>query len=185
MLEINEDGTFDASAAAPTPAKTAAAPNPPPRVVKDLPKLDQEGAAKLSGAPLSEDEEATKAAEEAEDKTPAPIGNGGTVEGKYSWTQTLSDLQVNVPLPPGTKAKMMDVKYTNTKISVGIKGQPPIFAGDLHKRVIVDDSFWTVEDNDLVFTLQKDDKMNWWKCVVVGDPEINTQKVKPQLLQMQ
>lgn len=52
--------------------------------------------------------------------------------------------------------------------------------GVFHKRIIVDDSLWTLEDNELVFTLQKDNKMEWWKCVLVGDPEINTQKVQPE-----
>lgn len=55
-----------------------------------------------------------------------------------------------------------------------------IIDGTFHKRIIVDDSFWTLEDNDLVFNLQKDNKMEWWKCVLVGDPEINTQKVQPE-----
>ena len=22
--------------------------------------------------------------------------------------------------------------------------------------------------------------MHWWKCIIVGDPEINTQKVEPE-----
>ena len=28
--------------------------------------------------------------------------------------------------------------------------------------------------------LQKEDKQMWWKNVIVGDPEINTQKVQPE-----
>jgi hypothetical protein len=61
---------------------------------------------------------------------------------------------------------------------VGLKGQPPIVSGDFHKRIIVDDSVWTLEDGSTVaLSLQKDNKMEWWKCVLVGDPEINTQKV--------
>jgi murein L,D-transpeptidase YafK len=64
---------------------------------------------------------------------------------------------------------------------VGLKGQEPIVDAPLHKRVIVDDSFWTLEDNrDVAINLQKDNKMEWWKCVVEGDPEINTSKVQPE-----
>jgi hypothetical protein len=29
----------------------------------------------------------------------------------------------------------------------------------------------------LVLNLQKDNKMEWWKCAILGDAEINTQKV--------
>ena len=68
----------------------------------------------------------------------------------------------------------------NTYIQVGVKGEPPKVNGELHKRVIVDDSFWTLEDGDVVVSLQKENKMEWWKCVIVGDPEINTQKVQPE-----
>jgi murein L,D-transpeptidase YafK len=28
--------------------------------------------------------------------------------------------------------------------------------------------------------LTKHDQMDWWKCLVKGDPEINTQKVEPE-----
>ena len=33
-------------------------------------------------------------------------------------------------------------------LKVGVKGMVPIIDGDFHKRVIVDDSFWTLEDGE-------------------------------------
>lgn len=106
-------------------------------------------------------------------------GNGGRTD-KYVWIQTLSELTVNIPVPAGTKTKMLDIEISNKRLRVGIKGQPPLINGELHKRVVVDDSFWTLEDSDVVLNLQKDNKMEWWKCVIVGDAEINTQKVQPE-----
>jgi hypothetical protein len=107
------------------------------------------------------------------------LGNGGTTD-KYVWTQTLGDLIVNIGLPAGTKAKQLDVVIRNGSLKAGIKGQAPIVDGELHKRVVVEDSFWTVEDGVLVITLQKDNKMEWWKTVMVGDVEIDTKKVRPE-----
>lgn len=107
------------------------------------------------------------------------MGNGGKTD-RYVWTQQLAELMVNVPVPAGTKTKMLDIEFTNRRLRVGIKGQPPIINGEFHKRIIVDDSFWTLEDNEVVFNIQKENKMEWWKCVIVGDPEINTQKVQPE-----
>lgn len=61
-----------------------------------------------------------------------------------------------------------------------MKGQKPFIDGDFHKKIIVDDSFWTLEDSDVVINIQKENKMEWWKCVITGDPEINTRKVQPE-----
>lgn len=72
------------------------------------------------------------------------------------------------------------MEITNKRIKVGLKGAEPIVNGELHKRVIVDDSLWTLEDNEVVLNLQKENKMEWWKCVIAGDPEINTRKVQPE-----
>ena len=44
----------------------------------------------------------------------------------------------------------------------------PLLRGDLHARVVVEECVWTLEDGDLVLTLQKDNKMVWWKCVLQG-----------------
>ena len=87
---------------------------------------------------------------------------------------------INIPLPPNTKSKMLSVDIQNTKLKVAIKGGDTLVDGTFHKRVVLDDSIWTLEDGDLVITLSKDNKMEWWKCVCVGDPEINTQKVQPE-----
>lgn len=76
---------------------------------------------------------------------------------------------------------MIDVEIKNKHLRVGLKGQEPIVDGPLPKRVIVDDSFWTLEDNrDIAINLQKDNKMEWWKCLMEGDAEIDTSKVQPE-----
>jgi len=115
-----------------------------------------------------------------EDETPPPPGNGGRTDS-YVWTQTLSDLVVTVPVPLGTKTRQLAVDITNKRLKVGMKGQPPIIDGELHKRVIVDDCFWTLEDGrEVSISLQKDNKMEWWKCVIAGHTEIDTSKVQPE-----
>jgi murein L,D-transpeptidase YafK len=77
---------------------------------------------------------------------------------------------------------MLNVEYTNKRLKVALKGQPPIVDGEFHKKVIVDDSLWTFDtkENEINLSLQKENQMEWWKCVLVGDPEINTQKVQPE-----
>jgi hypothetical protein len=54
-------------------------------------------------------------------------------------------------------------------------------SGKFHKKILLDDSFWTLEDNkEVVFTLMKGNEMEWWKCVIEGEPEIDTTKVNPE-----
>merc|ERR1719191_220639 len=95
-----------------------------------------------------------------DDKEPPPPGNGMVLDN-YSWTQQLSDLQVTVPVPPGTKSRMLNVDIRKNKLTVGLKGQPPLMDGELHKTVIVEDCMWTLEDSkEISISLQKEDKMN-------------------------
>lgn len=129
--------------------------------------------------------------EDKDDKEPPPVGNGGTVDGKYVWTQTLSELSVIVPLPNNTRGKDLNVVIGKNTLKVGLKtagatkGEGPIVDNKLYKTIIVDDSFWTIEDgNRLVLTLTKSNQMEWWECVCHGDSTINLQKVQPENSQL-
>ncbi|XP_045792717.1 protein BOBBER 1-like [Trifolium pratense] len=107
-------------------------------------------------------------------------GNGMDLE-KYSWTQTLQELNVNVPVPHGTKSRFLTCEIKKNHLTVGLKGQPPIIDGELYKSIKPDECYWSIEDQSVVsILLTKHDQMDWWKCLVKGDPEINTQKVEPQ-----
>lgn len=176
VVEMGTDGGFDVSSAdaAPAPAKEtktagspAAAPTPKP-------------------AESTKKEEETKKDEKKEDEEKAPLGNGGTVEGKYVWTQVLSELAVTVPLPDNTRGRDLNVTISKKHLKVGLKqpaGAPTKWLVDdgLTKTIVMDDSFWTVEDgNRLVINLQKSNDMEWWDSVCVGDPKINVQKIQPE-----
>jgi hypothetical protein len=73
----------------------------------------------------------------------------------------------------------MSKKY----LKVGLRSQPGRFIADapLIKPIIVDDSFWTVEDgNRLVINLQKLNQMEWWDSVCENDPKINVRAIQPE-----
>jgi hypothetical protein len=68
---------------------------------------------------------------------------------------------------------------------VGIKGQPDrIIEGEFPKKIKTDDSLWSLESDGVKRTLQlnlsKANQMEWWDCVIVGDPKIDTQKIEPE-----
>ncbi|WCJ36836.1 Nuclear migration protein nudC [Euphorbia peplus] len=107
-------------------------------------------------------------------------GNGLDLE-KYSWTQTLEEVSVIIPVPSGTKSRFVVCDIKKNHLKVGLKGQPPIIEGELHKPIKADDCYWSIEDgNTISVLLTKHDQMEWWRCLVKGDPEIDTQKVEPE-----
>jgi len=107
-------------------------------------------------------------------------GNGADLE-KYSWIQTLTEVVVTIPLPPGTKKGSIVCDIKKNRLKAGLKGQPNVLDGELFALIKTDESLWSIEDKILLtITLTKQNKMEWWKSVTKGEPEINTQKVEPE-----
>jgi len=107
-----------------------------------------------------------------------PVGNGGVTD-RYYWTQTLHEVTVYVAVPPGTKAKDVLFKVTPKTIKLCLKSNSDcVFAnGTLGGTTKHHEAMWTLEDREvIVLTLEKVVD-TWWKCIVVGDPEIDTTKV--------
>ena len=151
--------------------KAANAPPAPPVVTEDMAKKIED---------ISSGDGKDKGDESDDDKEPPPPGNGGIMPWGV-WTQQLADLELKIPMAPGTKAKQLVVDIRKSSIKVGLKGAAPVLEGEMHKKVIVDDCFWTLEDKTTVsLTLSKKNQMEWWTRVCDGDPEVDTKKVTPE-----
>jgi hypothetical protein len=99
------------------------------------------------------------------------------------WTQTLSEVNVNFPVPDNTRGRDLNITIAKKHLKVGLRSEPGTWIVDapLCKPIIVDDSFWTVEDgNRLALNLQKSNQMEWWDCVCQGDPKIDVRAVRPE-----
>ena len=59
-----------------------------------------------------------------------PTPSRGAVYGHYAWGQSLSECSVSVPVPPGTRAKQLDVRISRDKLSVGVEGAGPDRGGE-------------------------------------------------------
>jgi hypothetical protein len=118
----------------------------------------------------SEDDRAARK-KEAEEQSSLP----------YTWKQTLTEVTMNVPVPQGTRAKDAAVSLKRKTISIGLKGQEAIVAGDLAKDINVDESTWTIEDqNNVLVVLEKANGQEWWSNVVRHHPPIDTTKIQPE-----
>lgn len=178
--------------------KAAPKPSPPEKSEADVIEMGNDGDFDISKSKKtkepteSEDKQASTSDAKSEDNTgppddeergPAPTGNGGTVEGKYTWTQLLSEVNVTIPVPENTRGRDLNVVISKKRLRVALRSlsEEPIVDAPLTKAVIVDDSFWTVEDgNRLVINLQKLNQMEWWDCVCEGDPKIKVQDINPE-----
>ncbi|KAL6972085.1 hypothetical protein U1Q18_031768 [Sarracenia purpurea var. burkii] len=111
----------------------------------------------------------------------APNKGNGLDLDKYSWVQTLQEVTINIPVSPGTKSRFISCEIKKNHLKVGLKGQSPIIDGELFQSIKVEDCFWSLEDQKSISVLlTKQNQMEWWKCLVKGDPEIDTQKVEPE-----
>jgi len=130
-------------------------------------------------------EETKKEDEEEEDeadkgKMKPNDGNGADLD-KYSWTQTLQEIELRIPLGGAYKSKDLNVSIEKKHIKIGIKGKEPIIDGDLPKEVKLEESTWTLQDKKIMMVqLEKVNQMEWWSKMVTTDPEINTKKVQPE-----
>lgn len=118
--------------------------------------------------------------EDEKGKVKPNAGNGADMD-KYSWTQTLEELEVRVPLPTAYKSRDLVVNIQKKHLKVGVKGQTPIIDCEMPHEVKVEESAWVLEDKrTVVMTIEKINKMNWWPKLITSDPEINTKKVVPE-----
>lgn len=114
------------------------------------------------------------------DRLKPNAGNGCDLE-KYRWTQTLSEVELKVPLDITVRPRDIIVKITKKTLFVGLKGQPPIIDGELCDEVKTEESMWVLQDGKtILINIEKLKGMNWWKHLIKSDPEISTKKINPE-----
>ena len=112
----------------------------------------------------------------------------GSVTENYIWSQSLTDVDIKVPIPPGTKAKELTVDIQNQHLKVSLKKPhvkksptgrdwPQVFVdGRLPYKVKANESMWNMDGSTLQINLEKCEE-RMWKFVVEGEEEIDTTKL--------
>lgn len=86
----------------------------------------------------------------------------------YEWDQTLSEVNVYVPVPPGVRGRDLAVAVERRRLAFGLRGNPPFLDGALFAPARAGDSLWTLEDGVLHVTLAKAEPGQAWPCVIEG-----------------
>lgn len=170
-----------------------------------------EAAQKGDEIDVGDDAEIDDADADADDKKTdgalKPNAGNGLDLDTYSWTQTLAEVVVSVPVPKGTKGKDCDVKISRDSLRVAVRGLAggdaassspsssssscssftTVLEGALDAAVKPDESLWNILDGQtLEVSLTKVDRMRWWSRVVFmanlegGGPRIDTSAVEPE-----
>mmetsp|Transcript_35748 Transcript_35748/g.98528 ORF Transcript_35748/g.98528 Transcript_35748/m.98528 type:complete len:350 (-) Transcript_35748:41-1090(-) len=100
----------------------------------------------------------------------------GAVTSKYHWSQSISEVTVEVEVEPNCRSKDVEANLSATRLWLKCKGNM-VLEGKLHEKVIVEDFMWYLDDNKVVMSMEKQ-RETWWRCVLEGDEEIDTTKVE-------
>ena len=82
---------------------------------------------------------------------------------KYDWNQYSSEINLNVSLPPGTRARDLIVVVQPFHLSISLKGFGVILQGSFHKGMRHRETVWTIEEGVLRILLVKGDQQSWKK----------------------
>ena len=85
-------------------------------------------------------------------------------------------------VPSGTPTKSVACEITENRLTLRIGDADATVDGELYAKVRPDDCFWQIdrEDGTLTIYLDKANKMDWWKCIIKGDQEIDSSKIEPE-----
>jgi hypothetical protein len=107
----------------------------------------------------------------------------------FKWGQTVHDIQLIVKFPVGTRGRDIDCKITASTFRFGLKGQPPMFDGELDMMCKPAESTWNIDPQtgEVLVSLQKASKQETWKSVIKGvfaiDPVTQEEMGKKMLLE--
>ena len=93
---------------------------------------------------------------------------------------------MNIPTRTGIRGRdlKIDIKPTHLTVKYAGNGGEVLMDGDLYKRVIIDDCCWQLEDTKdgkfIVIYLAMANTMEWWSCVLQGEPEIEITLIEPE-----
>jgi hypothetical protein len=177
--------TTDAVAPAAAPAATAG-------------KTSEAAKSAPATAPAAAEEETEdEAVEDDESAGAVPSSLNGGVGPGYTWTQSLLEATLSIPVAASVRAKDCQVDFTGSSgagddgsLRVRVCGEE-LLSGALSAGIVEDEFGWTLEaasatagvgagSKVLNVFFPKRKQLNWWPSVIRGHPEVNVAKIAPE-----
>lgn len=101
----------------------------------------------------------------------------GAVYTNYSWSQTISDVDIIVKVPENITTKNLSVAIHPNSISVRLKDSDEVLLeGGLCKKCKHTDAIWSIDKTRLEIHLDKSAEI-WWDCLVQNEPRLDLSKI--------
>ncbi|XP_039754284.1 nudC domain-containing protein 3 [Pararge aegeria] len=101
----------------------------------------------------------------------------GAVREKYSWAQTIMDLDVTMKLPLEIKSsKELKVTINPGDLSIVCCNGDIILKDELPHKIKTMDSFWSISEGRLLIHLEKVQE-RWWNKLLNAEEEIDISKI--------
>eukprot|EP00198_Chlamydomonas_reinhardtii_P001113 XP_001690448.1 predicted protein [Chlamydomonas reinhardtii] len=90
---------------------------------------------------------------------------------RLTWSQTSTELFVNIVLPQGTRRAEVSLTITPTRLTLRLGWCGRVVDGPLHRKVAPSDCIWTLEGHTLQVLLAKAEAGHWWRALFEGGEE--------------
>ncbi|RMZ99880.1 nudC domain-containing 3-like [Brachionus plicatilis] len=133
----------------------------------------------ISNAPKSSEE-----LDEQEKFQKDSCSYNGAVRDNYTWTQSIKDIDVRVPINPIIKtSKDVKVVVEKQSLKISVKNQDSW-------EVIIDDKLaWNIKPDECTWSLFPSDHIHinlekvqerWWENLLINEPKIDLKKINPE-----
>jgi hypothetical protein len=90
----------------------------------------------------------------------------GAKTAKYNWSQSIMNVDIQIPIPEGTNSRQLLVKLETKRISIRLKSslpeEPALLEGELCEKIKTEDSFWSVDEKRFcTLNLEKASETIW------------------------
>lgn len=104
-------------------------------------------------------------------------GYNGAIYENYSWSQSITEIDINVKVPPNITTKNLAIEILPSRISVKLKDSgTALLEGEFCNKCKHTDAIWSLDKSKLEIHLEKVSEV-WWDCLIQGEPKLDLSKI--------